>query len=195
MSYTQRNEEEHIVRACAGCELKRFLDIGAWHAKQLSNTRALYDLGWTGVLAEPSPGPVRGLVQEYGEQSGMAVICAAVALEPGLIPLQITDDAVSSAGDISNWKSAGGYFGTMWIQSITIPQILNQWGAFSMVSIDTEGTSTDLLRALLETDMLPACIVVEHDGRIIEATKMAEVKHYRVATITEENIVFARGGG
>lgn len=181
------------MRACSGCSLKRFLDIGAWHHQQFSNTRALYDLGWTGVVVEPSPGPVRGLVQEYGEQSGMAVICAAVTQEPGMIPLQITDDAVSSGGDISNWLEAGGYFGTMWIPTITIPQILNQWGAFSMVSIDTEGTSVDLLRALLDTDMLPTCIVVEHDGRMIEAYNIVEPKHYRVATITEENIVFVRG--
>ena len=194
MSYTQRNEEAYIVEACKGCALKRFLDIGSWHAKQLSNTRALYELGWTGVLVEPSPGPLRGLVQEYGEQSGMAVIGAAVALEQGIIPLQITDDAVSTSDSdrVPTWQSTGGYFGTMWTPAITIPQILAQWGAFSMVSIDTEGSSVPLLGALLATDMLPRCIVVEHDNRIVEASKLAAAKFYQVMCITEENIVFAR---
>lgn len=54
---------------CQWCELyqeqwdqpcptkKRFLEIGAWDPITFSNTRALVELGWRGVMIEPSPGP------------------------------------------------------------------------------------------------------------------------------------------
>ena len=36
----------------------RFLDIGGYHPTDKSNTRALVELGWGGVIIEPSPGPM-----------------------------------------------------------------------------------------------------------------------------------------
>lgn len=41
----------------------RFLDIGAWHPTIFSNTRALIELGWSGVIIEPSPGPFINLMR------------------------------------------------------------------------------------------------------------------------------------
>lgn len=45
----------------------RFLDIGGWHPVIFSNTRALVEIGWEGVIVEPSPGPfinfLRGCVK------------------------------------------------------------------------------------------------------------------------------------
>lgn len=167
------------------------LDIGAWNAKDLSNSRALIEAGWEAVLIEPSPGPVRGLVQEYGKNVDVQVLCAAVATEPGLIELDITDDAVSSSdkGNIYRWMKDGGYFGTMLIPSITIPQILNRFGAFDFVSIDAEGTSVDLLHQLLATEMFPRCICVEYDDRLAEVMMAAQARGYRAVYTSTENVV------
>jgi len=41
----------------------RFLDIGAFDPITFSNTRALVELGWSGVMIEPAPGPMIELLR------------------------------------------------------------------------------------------------------------------------------------
>lgn len=189
--HTQRGEEPHILKACEGIERGRFLDIGAWNAIDKSNTRALFELGWGGVSIEPSPGPVRELVREYGDGDRVEVVSAAVGMDSGIFPIRVTDDAVS--GNTGHaWREKGGFYGTLLVPHFTIKQILDRFGRFDMVSIDTEGSSVDLLKVLLATEMFPACIVVEHDDRIAEAARAAQDRHYRAVHISEENLVFVR---
>jgi FkbM family methyltransferase len=154
-----------------------------------SNTRALFELGWGGLCIEPSPGPVRELVKEYGaETSRVEVLSAAVGCEPGLIRIPVTDDAVSgNAG--AQWKDNGGFYGWLTVPVLTIPDILHRYGNFQMVSIDTEGTSVPLFLSLLQTQMRPACIVVEHDSRIVEIMSAAQEAGYSSRYISEENVV------
>ena len=55
-SYSQYGEDRAIVELF-GDHVGRFLDIGAWHPTVFSNTRALFERGWSGVMVEPSPCP------------------------------------------------------------------------------------------------------------------------------------------
>ena len=61
--YSQRDEEKYILEAFDGKTDGRFLDIGAWHPTVFSNTRALIEMGWSGVMIEPSPGPFLNIVR------------------------------------------------------------------------------------------------------------------------------------
>ncbi len=193
--YSQREEQPAILAACAKAKRPRVLDIGAWHATDKSNSRALIEAGWNAVLIEPSPGPLRGLVEAYGYNSPyhmqVEIVAAAASCENGLVELQITDDAVSTPSPTSTWVDKGGYFGTLFVPALTIDDILNRFGEFDCVSIDTEGTSVDLFHRLIARDMYPACIVVEHDGRYIEAVQAARARHYRPVYESQENLVFA----
>lgn len=55
MNYSQNNEQEVILKYFNGKGTGTFIDIGANDGKTLSNTFALSELGWMGVLVEPSP--------------------------------------------------------------------------------------------------------------------------------------------
>jgi Methyltransferase FkbM domain len=66
--YSQFDEQEHILQALrdvvhADGSPFRFLDIGAWDPITFSNTRALVELGWSGVMIEPAPGPFLELLR------------------------------------------------------------------------------------------------------------------------------------
>ncbi len=193
--YSQREEQPAILAACAKAKRHRVLDIGANHPTDKSNSRALIEAGWSAVLIEPSPGPLRSLVEGYGYKSPyhdqVEVVGAAAGCENGLVKLQITDDAVSSEAPSEQWRRDGGFFGTLLVPMLTIDDILNRFGEFDCVSIDTEGTSVDLFHRLIARDMYPACIVVEHDKRYIEAVKAARARHYSPVYESEENLVFA----
>ncbi len=187
--YSQRLEEQYILASCKDAPRRRLLDIGAFHPTVFSNSRALIEQGWDAVLVEPSPGPVRNLVQAYGKDEKITVLCAAVGMETGSVTLQITDDAVSTEHVTDAWRERGGYLGAMTISVVTLKQIFDWYGDFDFVSIDTEGTSTDLFLELLKFEMWPKCIAVEHDGRIVEITRAAQDRGYKIAYVSEENVI------
>lgn len=164
----------------------RFLDIGAWNAKTFSNTRALYELGWSGVMVEPSPGPMHGLLKEYGNDPRITLIqavCTPVTVER-LLCMHVTDDALSTTNRQVHklWQERGGYMGEILIPAIRIQALLRTSGPFDFVSIDAEGASVKLLFALfsfyerwqdIRPEWLPKCICVEHDHQQAEVIQRA----------------------
>lgn len=203
--YSQYLEEMFVLESCAPdynrgvCvprhpgEPVRFLDIGAWHATDKSNTRALFELGWGGILIEPSPGPLRNLAREYAGCDRIQVIGAAVTVHGGLVRLAVTDDALSQpdGARMDEWKETGGFYGHITVPSLSIAELFAQFGGdFEMVSIDTEGTSVDLFAEMLKVGPRPRCVVVEHDDRIVELNQHAEGGNYRQLHLNGTNAVF-----
>jgi FkbM family methyltransferase len=190
--YSQ-NDEEAVIERWTPTK-GRFLDIGAWRARELSNTRALYERGWSGVLVEPSPGPMRALVEEYGGDPQIDLVSAAVGPERGLLHMHITDLPVSTADKEVRevWKDEGGYIGKLWVPIWTVEDLINQFGPFDFVSIDAEGGSVDIFRRVVVNPMHAVCICVEHDGKSQECLQIAQAAGYSRFHQTSENLVFSR---
>ena len=196
MSYSQGEEEKYVLQAVAAltCE-GRFLDIGAWHAKSLSNTRALFERGWSGVMIEPSPEPFLGLLREYGLNHQIQLVCGAVGVDHSITRFYATSDALttSSEGNYERWKGIGNFYGSFYVPVITIGDVIERFGDdFDFVNIDAEGNSVDLFHALLATDMRPKCICVEYDSHADACVESAIAKGYRALYTSGENMVFAR---
>src|SRR5579884_3548129 len=126
--YSQNGEQAAILKALYGDEAphpwnppRRFIEIGAYHPTVFSNTRALVELGWHGVMIEPSPGCMRTLAAEYNGREGITLIQACVSLHTGLVQMNVTDDAVSTrdAHQFEQWKAVGGYYGKILVPAIT----------------------------------------------------------------------------
>lgn len=179
----------------------RLLDLGAWDPREKSNSRLLIEQGWSAVLVEPSPGPLHNLVIEYGKRGRgygdkVEVIAAAVGLEPGLVRMQITDDAVSSSkGDVhETWKEAGGYFGWMWVPVITLQNIFDRFaGPYDFINIDCEGLSVDIAMELLKTEAFPKVICVEEDNRMVELMTAAQKRGYVAVMANGTNVILRHG--
>lgn len=69
MNYSQNNEQEIILKYFGG-NIGTFIDIGANDGKTLSNTFALTEQGWKGVLVEPSPKAFALLKENYKGKQG-----------------------------------------------------------------------------------------------------------------------------
>jgi FkbM family methyltransferase len=191
--YSQYEEEKYILES-VGERTGTFLDIGAWHASQFSNTRRLFEIGWTGVLIEPSPEPFLGLLKEYGNDPMVSLICAAVGFEKCAVKMHATADAVSTSSEAvyRQWKNAGGYYGSFWAPQITIEDILNQFGGFDFVNFDAEGISADLFIHYLRTGQRPRCMSVEHDDRLVEISQQAQKCGYKAIYTNGTNVVFGQ---
>lgn len=191
--YSQFGEQPWIVGAVP--DHGTFLDIGAFHPKCFSNTRALYEIGWRGLMIEPSPGPFQTLLDEYGQDERITLINAAIGPERCLVRFHCTDDAVSTTDDVQYevWRTYAKFRGTYYAPQFTLGDLFNQFGgAFDFVNIDVEGGSVALFQELLESGALPQCICVEHDNRIGEIKSLAASKGYRELGFTQANLVFRR---
>ena len=197
--YSQFGEQAAILagveRTCGADKNPRFLDIGAWHPFQFSNTRALYEMGWGGVMIEPSPGPMLNLIDEYGNDERVTLVQAAVGLDAGLISLHVSDDVVStgSEAEYERWKGTAKFRGRITVPVLTLEEIANRWGGFSMYSIDAEGVSADLFLRMLKLGHFPSVAVVEHDNRTTELLAAASLEHYRTELVNSTNMVIVRG--
>lgn len=212
--YSQYDEEKYILEICkpgwlfkepakSMAELHvpeppgRFFEFGAWHPIDKSNTRALYELGWSGVMFEPSPGPMLNLLNEYADDERITLVQAAVGVEPGVIEMHVTDDAVSTADrtQYDAWKSITKFRGKMMVPVLSVAQVFEKFGGdFEMISIDTEGSSFHIWLEMLRCGPRPRCIVLEHDGesipgRYVEIARAMEANHYEQVHLNGTNIV------
>ncbi len=192
--YSQYLEEQYILAAFAGKTDGRFLEIGAWHPTDKSNVRALFELGWSGVCIEPSPGPLLNMLNEYGDEPRIALVSAAVGVDPGMIHMHVTDDAVSSSDrkQYDTWKDITKFRGMLHVPIITWHDISNRWGGFDMISLDAEGSSAELFLQMLKEGLQPKCVCVETDGRLEELCSAATPLHYNLVYANGTNAVMVR---
>ena len=175
-SYSQYQEDTHFVPLVP--KKGRLLEIGAFHPKVFSNSRALIEQGWLAVLVEMAPMPLRNLLLEYGESPEVTLIGGAVTAERfhgGVVKLDrfsVTDDAVttntSSVYDL--WKKDGGYHGPILYPMIPVEALMTINGevGYDFVSVDTEGSSLAVADEVMCQHVkhrlhLPV-VCVEHDS-------------------------------
>ena len=84
------------------------------------------------------------LLEEYGTDPRIELIQCAVGTEHGLREMIVMPDSTSTLAVIAG-KNNGGILPRMWVPTLTIKDILTQFGAgFDFISIDVEGLSVDL---------------------------------------------------
>jgi hypothetical protein len=203
--YSQYDEDIFIRQAFEGKDPGRFLEIGGWNAVDKSNTRALYELGWSGVIIEPSPGPLLNILNYYAGDERIKIVSASMGLAAGYVEMEMTDDAVSTADrhQYKEWKPITQFRGPVTVAVLTWAEIANRWGSFDFISIDTEGLSTDLFLGMLASGLQPHCVCSEIDpvrtpdgkkigDRSTEMISYATPLHYNVVYGNETNLVMVR---
>jgi FkbM family methyltransferase len=194
--YSQYGEQIAILAAfeTRTCD-RMFLDIGAWNPVTFSNTRALWEQGWSGVMVEPSPGPMAALIEAYGNASQIVLVQAMVAREAGLHKMWITDDAVSTSVDAEHerWRYTVKFRGSIMVPAITFEDLTNRFGGFDFVNIDAEGESVSLFLRMLELGIYPTCVCLEHDSRTVEVLEASTKVGYTITLANSTNVVMVRG--
>lgn len=203
--YSQNNEDDILANYFSNISNGSFLEIGAFHPKNLSNTRLLVEKGWGGVMVDMSPYSLVDLVDEYKTNDKILVVGAAVTLEKTppikswLVPKDDKTDGALTTTEGWHKDRWAGYLNNLgrkhvpYVASTISIDELYQFlpPKLNFVSIDVEGTSFDLSMKFDFDRFDVDAIMIEHDGRYQTVYEKFKNKYDAVA-LNAENILLLK---
>lgn len=194
--FSQNEEEKYIVDYFKGTT-GRFIDIGAYDVFRFSNTRALYERGWSGVLVEPSPSNYKAIADHYKDEPGIEVLNVAVGLTSGMIDFYESDGDAVSTSDIDHmnkWGNAGVKYTKIQVGQTSVTEFMDRYFKNAdFLSIDTEATNLELFNNIPEyVFQMVKMICIEHDGRYPEVSERLQPFGFKTIYLNAENIILAK---
>lgn len=199
--YSQ-NQEEKIILDYFGSETGTFIDIGANDGVTFSNTRALAERGWRGVLVEPSPQAFAKLKDLYNGHKGFYTYPYAISDHNGKAMLQESGPLCSAAdiGLVSTFHaeekarfSKSVRYSPIEVKTFRWKTFLNRLSVkeFDFVSMDCEG---DELNILPQMDLSATrMICIEWNGKHDLKTEYEKyLDGFNLVYTSAENLIYAR---
>jgi len=146
MSYSQ-NLEEEIILQHFGDTKGTFLDIGAFDGVKLSNTRALAEKGWKGVLIEPSLFTFPELEKNYEGMEGFQLYNFAIGDgEPTVFYDNKNGLGTTKKSELDRWKGHGQEYTLSMVKTTPFKSFFAENPAdYLMISLDAEGMDYEIL--------------------------------------------------
>lgn len=201
MNYSQNSEQEIILNYFQSHK-GNFLDLGANDGVTFSNTRALAEAGWSGVLIDASPKAFQKLEENYKNKLDFHLYNLAIGRVNGIAkfhesgPLIGADDVALVSTfhqhEMDRFKSV--------VQYEEIEAKCLTWSAFlagcpikdfDFISMDIEGNEMDVLPYMDLTNTRMICI--EFNGN--EELKREYEKFlfgFNLIYTSGENLIYAR---
>lgn len=197
-----QNAEEKYILEYFGNRVGTFLDIGCNDCKTFSNTRALAERGWKGVLVDPSPKAIEKCKKLYNGHKGFYIYPYAISDHNGKAMLQ-ESGALCSADDVGLVSTFHSHEMDRFKRTVKYEPVevkTFKWKTFfnrlrikefTMISLDIEG---DELSVLPDMDLSKTELVV------IEWNSKPELKveydkylqGFKVIYTSSENLIYAR---
>jgi FkbM family methyltransferase len=199
--YSQ-NQEEKIILDYFGSQTGTFIDIGANDGITFSNTRALAERGWRGVLVEPSPQAFAKLKDLYNGHKGFYTYPYAISDHNGKAMLQESGPLCSAAdiGLVSTFHaeekarfSKSVRYSPIEVKTFRWKTFLNRLSIkeFDFVSMDCEG---DELNILPQMDLSATrMICIEWNGKQDLKTEYEKyLDGFNLIYTSAENLIYSR---
>ena len=181
VSYSQFGEDLALLNLLEE-KPGRYLDIGAHHPSRFSNTRLLYDRGWSGINVDANPELINAFKKLRPRDINLS---ACVGLLPSYIFTIFKEPAISTFNQ--EWKkkflaSGRTVHKEISVQGTTLRTLLDTYfseGALDLLLIDAEGADYEILQSA-DFSLLP----IERHPRFI----LVEAPHPVVVAIQEKTI-------
>jgi len=183
MYHSQNKEAEYVVNYF-GSYKGRLLDIGANDGITFSNSYDLIQIGWKGVLVEPSPKAWYRLSKLYSGVSGVEIVNCAITNNTGTGILFDSGPHIKKGHDIGIVSTMNIDETERWKETVSFTEETIRTttykdsgitGLFDFISIDCEGSDVDVLKQLDIRQLGCRCICVEHNSNI---SIMSEIISY-----------------
>lgn len=203
--YSQSGEQGVILKYF-GDFCGAFIDAGANDGVTLSNSRALAELGWSGICIEPAEIAYRKLHLLYSGHDRVHTVNAAITTQDGPIDfydsgthLHMGDTSLLSTTrpeEMNRWKKSGEQFAKTTVRGITVATMLAETGLTraDFISIDCEGADWSIVQQMDLTAVGCRMLCVEGNQSpnrkdfIAYAAKHGMKLHHQ----NYENLIFAR---
>lgn len=195
--YSQNNEQEIILNYCIQNNIEKgnFVEVGSYDPFVFSNTRALFEQGWSGVYVEPVKKHVDRFRGVYQNEERIKVIHAALSVTADDLVFYQCDDAVSTTllSHKEKWEKSGVPFVQTMVPSLTIQSLADLTTGYDFLNLDTEGTSFELF-SFMPDDYLQSLklICIEHDGRIKEINSRMASLGFKNLHLNGENLIYGK---
>ena len=195
MKFSQNDEELFILDYFKDSPPGRFLDIGAYTGKELSNTWELAQRGWCGLCVEPSPDCFTSLMKNYEGNPRVTLLNACVGTNPGLIKFYNSGGAVATTNreHYERWSQHQKDFREIYIPSIPFSSILREWpnDKYDFLSIDTEGSDWDILVQIPLQALGVKMICIEYGSNFDAIGGYLKTHGFRLIHQNGENVIYA----
>ncbi|MBW2673483.1 MAG: hypothetical protein JRD89_08740 [Deltaproteobacteria bacterium] len=197
----QDQEDRVVLNHFPGAFKGRFLDIGAYDGVHCSNTNELLAAGWSGVMVEGGINAFRALCANHAQSDRVTLVHAVMAPKSGGRLVRWWENSEALQGKLAGAENPGMASTTVKEQFERVlqftPERTDAWqsflcptltmaelsepfpGPYHFVSIDTEGTSLDILA---DTDLKALgaqLLCVEHNAESAYAAKNGEEQRQR----------------
>ncbi len=193
--YSQNSEQDIILTHFNG-RIGTFLDLGAFDGIRLSNVRALAELGWSGVMVEPSPGVFIKLKENYKDFPLIELYECAVGDVTAELPFQNNENAVGSfhKHETKRWEGVET-FDEIPVQCIEINELIakSKYKQFDFISIDCEGVDYDIAIRLNYDTLGTKMVCIEFNGVDQARYDAIFLKFgFKLLHKNAENLIYAR---
>jgi FkbM family methyltransferase len=193
--YSQDDEEKFILE-CFGEEKGYFLDIGAAGGIRFSNTRALVERGWRGIMVEPSPKQFLELFEVYKDNPEIVLLNAALACSASPEKFYFSPETVVNTINREvkeEWSRSFKYW-SWFIFTMPVTLFVGTMVKFNVdfVSIDAEGESWAIAIELMNLGCRPKMFVVEHDHLQERGEAVFGSRGYKKIHTTGNNTIWTR---
>lgn len=168
-STAPKTEDELILKLFGEKRDGYFVDIGAHDGRSYSNSRPLWERGWSGILVEPDPDTFKILCANYPNQDRLTLINAAICAVDGNAQFAKHRDPQRTGWHsmckewIATWGDGAARVisvKAMRFESLPLPP------AIDFLSVDTEGYDYEIIRLIPES-IRPRLIICEVDKHLV----------------------------
>lgn len=165
-----------------------FLDIGANHPKNSSQTWHLEQKGWRGVLVEPIAELCEQLRQDRPRSITVQAACGA-AEQRGQAKFHIADGLACSTLEENGVSANVSFIRTDTVDLKTLDEILEEINPpdIDFVSIDVEGSQLNVLRGFDLVKYRPKLLLVEDHLYNLKTHRYLRQHNYYLAKRTSRN--------
>jgi FkbM family methyltransferase len=194
--YSQNNEEEVILNHFKNFK-GTFLDLGAYDGVDLSNTRALTQLGWSGICVEPNPVIFERLCDNLKAFNKVIEYKFAIGTENKTVTMQMNDSYYSTVkqSEVDRWRGAFK-FESAEVQMLDFKSFLefSKYKTFDFISIDCEGLDYEILAQINLDEVECKMVCVETNSKETDKyiNYISKFEGFKIISMNSENLIMAR---
>ncbi len=160
-TYKPSEEDEQIINFFKNTTNGTFVEIGANHPINLSQTYCLEKIGWNGFLIEPLP-DMASLCRKMRKAKVCELACGSPAQSGSVVELFAAGEFTSTQKHLVFTDVE--YTNTYKVKLKTFDEILSEENCSNVdfISIDTEGTELDVLKGINLKKIIPKLILIEY---------------------------------